>query len=205
MSGENTEDNTTTRAIVDLQESMCLMREEIKVMKMSGATHAGNDLLQQPGASDNAMNPGFSCYCSGEPQTKRSCKTDYNDEEEEDDDDASEGEGETLFQVPEAGNAFLETVIGKQMEAATCRKHVQKKGKSDSRWTKCPELDPSVTSTLTKETIKADNKAKGLHTFWLDVATPIVAAIQDIKDGKVETAEIVKALQTALLFLGNAS
>ena len=31
-----------------------------------------------------------------------------------------------------------------------------------------------------------------------------MAAIQDIKDGKVETTEIVKALQTALLFLGNA-
>ena len=32
-----------------------------------------------------------------------------------------------------------------------------------------------------------------------------MAAIQDIKDGKVETAAIVKALQTVLLFLGNAS
>ena len=31
-----------------------------------------------------------------------------------------------------------------------------------------------------------------------------MAAIQGIKDGKVETAEIVKVLQTALLFLGNA-
>ena len=37
------------------------------------------------------------------------------------------------------------------------------------------------------------------------MAIPTVAAIQDIEDGKVETAEIVKAWQTALLFLGNAS
>ena len=29
-------------------------------------------------------------------------------------------------------------------------------------------------------------------------------AVQDIEDGKVETAEIVKAYQTVLLFLGNA-
>ena len=51
-------------------------------------------------------------------QRKRSRKTDYNDENkdersEEDDDYASEDEGETLFQVSEAGNVFLETVFGK--------------------------------------------------------------------------------------------
>ena len=57
MSGENTEDNATARAIADLQELMRLMREEIKVMKMSGVTRAGNDPLQQLGVSDNAMNP----------------------------------------------------------------------------------------------------------------------------------------------------
>ena len=156
------------------------------------------------------MNPGSSCYRSGKVQRERGHETDYNDEKEderheEDDDDASEDEGETLFQVSEAENAFLEAVFGKPLEVAMCRKQVQKQGKPDSRWTKCPELDPVVTSTLPKETIKAENKAKRLHTFWLDAATVIMAAIQDIEDGKVETTEIVKALQTALLFLGNAS
>ena len=63
MSEENTEDNATTRAIADLQEPMCLMCEEIKVMKTSGATHASNNPLQQSGASDNTMNPGSSGYC----------------------------------------------------------------------------------------------------------------------------------------------
>ena len=58
------EDNATTRAIADLQELMRLMHEEIKVIKTSGVTRAGNDPLQQPGASDNAMNPGSSGYCS---------------------------------------------------------------------------------------------------------------------------------------------
>ena len=43
MSGENTEDNATAKAIADLQESMRLMCEEIKVMKTSGATRAGNN------------------------------------------------------------------------------------------------------------------------------------------------------------------
>ena len=118
MNGENTEDNATARAIVDLQESMRLIHEEIKVMKMSGATCGGNDSLQQPGASDNAMNPGSSGYCSGEAQRKRGRETDYNDEDEDekregDDDNVSEDEGETLFQVSEAGNVFLETVFGK--------------------------------------------------------------------------------------------
>ena len=68
-----------------------------------------------------------------------------------------------------------------------------------------PRTRPCSRINSSKETIKAYNKAKQLHTFWLDAAIPIVAAIQDIEDSKVETAEIVKAWQTALLFLGNAS
>ena len=90
------------------------------------------------------MNPGSSGYSSAETQRKHGRKTDHHDEDEderkdreEDNDDASEDEGETLFQVPEAGNAFLDTVLGKQLEAVTLRKWVQKQGKPDSRWTKC--------------------------------------------------------------------
>ena len=74
----------------------------------------------------------------------------------------------------------------------------------DSRWTKFLELDP-VHQFFQRRQLRLTTRQKQLHTFWLDAATPIVAAIQDIEDGKVETAEIVKALQTALLFLGNAS
>ena len=102
MSGENTEDNATTRAIADLQESMHLICKEIKVIKTSRATHAGNDPLQQPGEFDNTMNPGSSGYRSGKAQKKHGHETNYNDEDEderceEDNDDASEDEGETLF------------------------------------------------------------------------------------------------------------
>ena len=45
MSGENMEDNATARVITELQESMRLMCEEMKVMKTSGVTCAGNDPL----------------------------------------------------------------------------------------------------------------------------------------------------------------
>ena len=139
------EDSTTARAITDLQKSMLLMHEEIKVMKTSGATRAGNDPLQQPGVSDNAMNPSSSGYRSGEAQRKHDRETNYNDEDEgweEDDDVASEDEGETLFQVSEAGNTFLETVFGKWLEAATHRKWVQKQG-SGLQMDQMPRTGPS--------------------------------------------------------------
>ena len=76
------EDSTTARAITDLQKSMLLMPEEIKVMKTSGATRAGNDPLQQPGVFDNAMNPSSSDYRSGKAQRKHDRETNYNDEDE---------------------------------------------------------------------------------------------------------------------------
>ena len=75
MSGKNTEDNATARAIADLQESKHLMREEIKVMKTSGATCIGNDPLQQPDASVNSVNLDSSGYHSGEAQRKHGHKT----------------------------------------------------------------------------------------------------------------------------------
>ena len=65
MSGENTEDDATARAIVELQELMQLMHEEMKVIKASGVTHADNDPLQQQGTPDNAMNPSSSGYHFG--------------------------------------------------------------------------------------------------------------------------------------------
>ena len=48
----------------------------MKVMKTSGVTHAGNDLLQQPGASDNGMNPSSSGYRLGKAQRKHGQETD---------------------------------------------------------------------------------------------------------------------------------
>ena len=96
---------------------------------MSGVTHTGNDLPQQPSASKNALNPiAPLAYCSGEAKRKRGRKTNYHDEDEderkdweEDDDNASESEGKMSFQVPEAENTFLEIVFDKQLEAMTER------------------------------------------------------------------------------------
>ena len=52
-------------------------------------------------------------------------KEERNDREENDDSTLKD-EGKMLFQVSEAGNTFLEAIIGKRLEAVTHRKWVQK-------------------------------------------------------------------------------
>ena len=62
-----------------------------------------------------------------------------------------------------------------------------------------------VAANLPKDTVRADLKAKRLQSYWLSAAAPLTAGLQDIEDGKCELHDAAKAMQAALLFLGNAS
>jgi len=58
---------------------------------------------------------------------------------------------------------------------------------------------------LPKEIVSVDSKAKRLHSFWLSAAAPLAAGLQDIEDGRGDTYDATKAMQAALVLLGNAS
>ena len=127
MSGDNIENDITAEAITDLKETIRTMRKELNSLKDSVATHAGNNPLQLLSVSANAVNISSSGRCLGDGQKKCCHETDYDvnvverekDKAQEDDEDASKDDMETLFQVSEAGSAFLEAAFGKPMEAAT--------------------------------------------------------------------------------------
>jgi len=82
-------------------------------------------------------------------------------------------------------------------------KCVEKQGVPDCRWTEW--LDPVVSANLPKDTIRINNRAKQLQEYWLDAATPLIAALENVQEGTADLQDATKAMQEALVFLGNAS
>ena len=58
------------------------MYKVLKVIKISGATQAGNNWTQQLGTYDNAFNPSLSDDHSSEGKRKHGHKTNYEEKEE---------------------------------------------------------------------------------------------------------------------------
>jgi len=104
-------------------------------------------------------------------------KCDRETEENQDSDDEPTEIDADMFQLSEAGEAFLETAFKKKMDSAGQAKCVENQGASDYCWTKCPTLDPVVSANLPKDTIRMDNWAKQLQEYWLDAATPLITAL----------------------------
>ena len=110
MSGDKQPESDTAKAITDLTEAVRLMNEEITSLKSSEATHDDNNLPpQQLGASVNAGYPGSCRLHSGERHRKHGRKTsDKDDKGHKEEVDVAGDDSETLFQIYDAGNAFLE-------------------------------------------------------------------------------------------------
>ena len=201
------QDNATAKAITELQEKMLSFHKELQELKKSGATSvATNPLLpgnsQLPVASDNALNSGNFGNRSGGVQRKRGRETD--DEEEVDSDDEDEIDADT-FQLSEAGEAFLQTAFSKRMNAKGQAKWIEKQGVPDFLWTKCPTLDPVISANVSKDAIRSDNREKKLQEYWLDAATPLIAAPENVQEDRANLQDTTKAMQEALVYLGNAS
>jgi len=204
----DTGESDTARALAQMQATMERFNQELIAIK-SGSTSVGTN--PPPGAPSGVQDSGSSGIRSGEAgQRRRGRETDEDDDDVErdcddpDDDDLLLDEA-TTFPLSEAGNAFLEAAFSKRMEKKTYENRIQKCGTPDSRWSKCPDLDAVVVANLPKDTVRTDAKAKRLHSFWLSAVAPLAAGLQDIEDGKGDIQDAAKAMQAALMFLGNAS
>jgi len=211
------DNDTTAQTLAEMQATMKAFHEELQALKR-GATSVATPLAgstQQPDAPRGVGDYGNPTLRSGEVgQRKRRRETNEEDDDTRDrgsskpDDEEEEydsmEENET-FPLSETGNAFLEAAFSKRMNNTSYTSKIKKHGTPDSRWTRCPELDAVVLANLPKETVSADSKAKRLHSFWLSAAAPLAAGLQDIEDGRGDIQDAAKAMQAALVLLGNAS
>ena len=83
-------------------------------------------------------------------------------------------------------------------------KKMAKLGLPDCIWTKAPELDSFITSTILKEVICSDNATQKTQRLWLKTATLLTAIVEKTDGGDISDSETIQKVRNSLLLLGNA-
>ena len=89
------------------------------------------------------------------------------DDEAEDEEDEN-GEPETqqsLYKLSEEAGAFTETAFVSKLDNTTRKSRATKFGLPESRWLRCPKLDPVVASTVPAGTRRADYAASSFGSM----------------------------------------
>ena len=85
----------------------------------------------------------------------------YTDANSDDDEEAN-----GPFELCEATGTFLEAAF-KKLDNAQRKKKLAKFGTDDSRWVRCPKLDPVVTTNVGREATRDDRSSSRLHQCLL--------------------------------------
>ena len=109
------------------------------------------------------------------------------------------------FSFSEEGEAFFETIFSEKMEYTTQKAKVAKYSQPDSRWTKCPQLDPVVEGILSPEALKQDKVTHRSQETWLEAAGPLAAIQKGASKGNLTLPEVIPMIQTSLVLMGDAS
>jgi len=187
-------DEETKKTFAALCSSVDAMKAEIATLK-NGATNSG---INPAGSQDSDIVSGTN------PPNKRRRTTseDASDSEEE---EPLRGTGSAkLVEVSEEAAAFIETAFKTKIKNSDRIERAEKFGVPDSRWLKCPELDPVVAATIPTTSQRVDRAASRLQNFWLDAANPLVYVLEKAEELELP-AEVISAVQTSLQLLGNAS
>ena len=143
---------------------------------------------------------------SGNGPTKKRKRTSEDEIESEDEDEEFDaGDTETeLYQLSEAAGAFIETTFKSKLDNATRKACAMKYGVPESRWLKCPKLDPVISTTVSTSARQADQSASRLQQFWFDATNPLVSVLERAEELSLP-AEAIVAIQTSLQLMGNAN
>ena len=121
-------------------------------------------------------------------------------------DDESSDEDDHVFSLSEVGNnAFMETAFKSKMNATSRRIKMAKLGIPDCKWSKAPEFDAFIASTIPRDVVKADNVSHKAQRLWLEAAAPLAAIVDKVDAGELEEVDVIQGIKSALLLLGNAS
>ena len=132
------------------------------------------------------------------------------EEQSESESDGEDGEFEQnvtdteLYQLLEAGRAFIETKFKSKLDNSTRKAHATRYGVPDSRWLKCPKLDLVISTTVSMSACRADRSASRLQQVWLDATSPLVSVLERTEELTLPVEEI-EAIQTSLQLMGNAN
>ena len=189
--------------ILTLMTEFKMLHEEVQVQAMkeaqSSAAHSSSDAAAGPkkGKTKKTTAP-----YRGKESRKRCLEDSSSEDKVEaailDDDDMA------VIELSEAMGAFVEAAFRK-LDNAQRKKKLNKYGTPDSRWLRCPKLDPVVSANVSREATKADRSSSRLHQFLLDPVSPLVSTLELAESGDLTPEAAIANTQAALVLLGNAS
>ena len=106
--------------------------------------------------------------------------------------------------MSEEAGAFIETSFNSKLKNTDRTSQAEKYRVPDSRWLKCPELDPVVSSTIPVAAHRMDRATSRLQNFWLDAVNPLVYVLERAEELELP-AEVIGPIQTSLRLLGNSN
>ena len=192
-------DNALVKQLVT---SVQTLQSEVAALK-SGATGGSNLTQPPPGAATLSQTDSVASGNGTDPPAKRQRSDDGGDSEEEP--PSSDEDDDNVFTLSEAGNAFMETAFKSKLNTASRKKKMAKLGLPNCKWTKPPELDSFIASTIPKDVVRSDNAAHKTQRLWLEAASLLAAVVDKTDGGEVSEAEMIQGIRNALLLLGNAS
>ena len=205
MTDPTEKEKTTEELLQDLLQKVSLLQQEVTELK-------GKDNTQQQSCKRPRDGDG--------PESQLTHRDGNNDDHDR---DGSDSDPELLivedpnlpstsgydptgsFSLSEEGEAFFETIFSKKMEYPTRKATVAKYGQPDSRWTKCPQLDPVVEGILSPEALKQDKVTYRSQEMWLEAAGPLAAILEGASEGTLTLPEVIPMIQASLMLMGDAS
>ena len=135
--------------IQELLQTVRTLQSDMAELK-SGGNGANNLPIQTEPNGLATLPQSGSKVCGKSPPRKR-----WRDEDNADsNDNQSSDEDDHVFSLSEVGNAFMETAFKSKMNATSRRKKMAKLGIPDCKWSKAPDLDTFIASTIPKDVVK---------------------------------------------------
>ena len=116
---------------------------------------------------------------SNGPTKKRRRIPEEESESDSEDSELKQNDTDTeLYQLSEVGRAFIEMTFKLKLENVTRKACAITYGVPDSRWLKCPKLDPIISTTVLMSARPADRSTSRLQQLWLDTTSPLVSVLE---------------------------
>ena len=112
------------------------------------------------------------------------------------------------FEISSPMKEFLRAAfcLPKPLENTTRCSLISKFGIPEGDEAHCPKMDSIIKGELQKEALDVDKKLSRLQNFSLDIADPLVYALEELSTKESPSCDTVTmAIQEALVLLGNAS
>ena len=199
-------DKINATMLKDLLASVKDLRSKVVALKggatggiipPTGTTQGGDE----PGQDAQLLHGSGTSDINAPPAKKRKKNGEESDKEAA---DSSNNENNT-FTLSKAGRAFMEAAFKTKLNATARQRKISKLGLPDCKWTKSPELEAFIASSIPKEVVKNDNTEQKIQKLWLEATSPLTAVVECSDSEDISPAEVIQGVRTVLVLLGNAS